>query len=230
MKNILCFVLFFSIIILDFAFFNYDLFNTFKTKERYGEIIEKYTEENNRYFPIYIPSNKMEINSCSQLPKIKEKTMFLNVFDIDDLKFVKKNCEIISILKSAKNLKRSFVDDVELIEFNKWNGDMIFEHTCKQVNDLIFIENYDKMSLKKIKEAGAIDFYTTNNKKELIIKDLLNERLLRIREIARGNFDDNDYMEILLEIAIADKTNNYIECYKFNNFSRENKKQLMHKI
>jgi hypothetical protein len=230
MKNILFFLLLSIVIVLDLVFFNYEMANIIKAKMGYVKIVDKYIAENKYYFPMYVPSNKVEIEDCSQLPRVKKDVMFLNVFYNDDLKFVEKNCKIISMLKTAKNLKKSFVDDVELVDFNRWNGDMVFEYNCGQANNLTFAEDYDKISLQKLKERGAIDYYTTNSKKELIIKDILNERLLRVREVARGNFDDNDYMEILLEIAIADRGNNFIECYKLDNFSRENKKKLMHKI
>jgi hypothetical protein len=229
-KNILGFLLLLAVFAFDFVFFNYEISNVIKARAGYAKIMDKYVTENEYYFPLYIPSNKMEISDCSQLPRIRKDITFLNVFNNDDLKFVEKNCRIISILRSARNLKKSFIDNIELVDFSKWNGDMVFGYSCEQKNSLAFAEDFDKISLQKLKERGAVEYYTTNSKKELIIKDLLNDRLLRVKEVARGNFDDNDYMEILLEIAIADKGNNFIECYKLDNFSRESGKGLMHRI
>jgi hypothetical protein len=228
-KNIVYVLLLLSVFTLDFVFFDYEISDIIRTKMGYTKIIDKYTEENDNLFPLYILSSKLEIKNCAQLSMIDEKHAVLNVFSGNDLRIVEKNCKIISILKKAKTTKKSFINKVELVDFDKWNGDMVFEYACKQKSDLARNEEYKRMSLRELRENGIIDYYTTNNKREIIIKDLLNDRMLRVREIARGNFDDNEYMEILLEITIANKYNNFIDCYKLDNFSRENSKKLMHR-
>ncbi|MDR0572138.1 MAG: hypothetical protein LBG48_04775 [Rickettsiales bacterium] len=228
-KNIVYILLLLGIFTLDFVFFDYEISDIIRTKMGHTKIIDKYAEENDNLFPLYILSDKSEIKNCVQLSRIRKEDTVLNVFSSNDFRIAEKNCKIISILKKARNTKKGFINKVELVDFDRWNGDMVFEYACKQKNDLARGEDYRKLSLHELKNNKIIDYYITNSKKEIIIKDLLNGRMLRAREIARGNFDDNEYMEILLEITIADKYNNFIECYKLGNFSRESSKKLMHK-
>jgi hypothetical protein len=197
----------------------------------YSKIIEKYQMMNDTLTPFYIIDTKMEVRDCSQLPLVKKQNISLDVFSKNDLMLFHRNCKIIDILKSANSVKKNFVDDIELVNFNKWSGDVVFEYGCNFKQGLTIPEGYGKKSLEELKREGVIEIYLTNQNKEILVKDLINNRLMDIREVARGNFDDNDYMEVLLEISIANKQGNFVECYRVGTFSRgENDKKLMYMV
>jgi hypothetical protein len=236
MKNVIWALLLLGIFALDFVFFDYEISDAVRAKRDYARTSEEREEENGRLFPIFILDEKIDVKDCEQLARMGEKyfasASHLNAFERENLKIARKNCETISILREGRAVKKNFVNHIELTDFDKWSGDVIFAQNCGETDPdrATMEEKYGKFSLKKLREKKTVDYFTTNDRRAIIVKDLRDGRLYRVREVARGNFDRDDYMEALLEIAIADRQNNYVECYRLEKFSRKDGATLMRKV
>ncbi|MDR1498746.1 MAG: hypothetical protein LBS34_00460 [Rickettsiales bacterium] len=221
MRKLIIIATFVIIFLVDFIFFDYDISDIKHFKEDVSIIIEKIDKGLDFDLPFYFTTNGFYIKNCKQY--FTYRPTAANAFEKEVLRELDKKCNFRKIISNARISSNSFIDNVVLTDFDKWEGDLFLRYTCN-AGESNYVNKYK--NAKELIDVGVVSVDIID-KHHIIVQNKTTNRKLFIREIFRANFDKEKSKDVLVEIAIADPTDNYIECTKYAVFSRKNDKNLL---
>lgn len=223
-KKFLVLFIFILIIVIDFIFFDYDVSDLKGLKVDSSDIYKKVSNSIEADLPFLFEESGFYIKDCNEYFRYKPKAV--NAFEKSILRDLNKKCTLLKFLRNAKVSSNSFIDYMDLKEFNSWDKELYFKYTCEKTIDYTnIISKYN--SVKEMINDNILDIKIVEPKKIIVHNNLLN-KTFQIRDLFRANFDDTSKTkDILLEISVADDSNDYIECVNYVIFSREDTNSIL---
>lgn len=224
MKKVFIFFLFILSFILDILFFDYDLSDIKHFKEDVSEISKKIEKSLEFDLPFYFINSGFNIKNCKQYFTYNPTPK--NVFEKEVLKNLHKKCNLLKILSYAKVSNSNFIDFINLTTFSNWDKELYFNYTCNKINysNLNYYSNFN--TTKDLIENNIVNVEIIDQNNIIVFNKVINKKIF-IKEILRADFNEDKVKDILLEISVADPTDNYVECTNYIVFTRNNKTDLV---
>lgn len=220
-------ILFFLVLVIfsDFLFFDYDISDLKSLKVDTTDLYKKIDGGVEADLPFLFEDLGFYIRDCKEYFKYKPKAT--NAFERDVLRDIDKKCNFLKYLRNAKIAHNSFIDYVDLRQFNSWDKELFFKYTCnKDSKDYKEVIN-KYTNVKELIDNDILDIKVVEPNRIIVYNKFLN-KTFQIRDLFRANFNDTSKTkDILLEISVADDANNYVECTKYIAFTRDKHKSIM---
>ena len=224
MKKFIVLFVFCTVVLCDFIFFDYNISDLKDLKVDTTELYKKIEGGIESDLPFLFESTGFYVRNCKEY--FSYKPIPKNAFEKDVIRDIDKKCNLLKYLRNAKISSDSFIDYISLRDFNSWDKELFFKYTCNKTMDYSkIIDNYDNVG--ELVKADILDIKVVEPTKILVHNKFLNKKF-QIKDLFRANFDDNGKIkDVLLEISVADDTDNYVECVNYVVFSRKDKKSIL---
>ena len=229
MKTIILIIVVGTLFFFDFIFNDYSIYDIINMKTSTMEITNRFNNRIKSLGPvaIYNKGFKINIRTCGDLALVNKDSK-INIFEKKRLSLISENCKVVKALSVVKTVKKDFVVHVKLDTPKYWSSDLAL-FTVDESGWDDFKIKYKDLSLNDLKRKGVISIDILD-KNKIVIKNNITNRSMLAQEVIRGNFDKDDYVEILIEIAISDKTDTYVDDYKVAIFSKKTRKEALIKL
>ncbi|MDR1926786.1 MAG: hypothetical protein LBQ13_03835 [Endomicrobium sp.] len=227
MRRIAAIMLLIFFFFTDFIFFDYDMSDLKHFKEDVSEITKKIDRSLELDLPFYFDKSR-KIRTCKEYLKhrSKSKIKITNAFEKELSRNLDKKCGLVKILSNAKISKNSLVDYITLLRLEAWHKDLFFKYTCEKT-DYENNEVYKKYTnAQELVKNNVVEIKMITTHSAIVYNNIIKKKFF-IKEIMRASFTYEQNKGVLVEISVADPTDNYIECTKYAIFSRKSINHLL---
>lgn len=227
MKKLIVFLFILLYLFFEVIFFDISL-SDFKTKkiklEELKKKIEIYVENEDN---VYLTREGYRIKNCPTY--FKAKATGSNPYEEMILLNYKRKCDLWKLIKDAKTPEKSLIDGIDLMSIGKFSSELAVE-SCKtndkQDEKIVSVEK--RQSLKHLEEIGTIKIKIID-RDEILIERLLDGKIVHVKELGEADINYSFFAEKVLEIVVADKQKDKVECIKYVVYSKYNDDKLINK-